>query len=548
MPIQENLLPTSADQLGRKLARMVLPSAGELRRAAGLSPDQAKEGMKELRQRGLVDSAELGALVPGVRRYWLSEEGLDHFEASAEQRSWHGPGAVGNLLQYDMPKVEAVNAVADGYARANGVPVSAVHWVARAPMCAMVESATPGGGSAYVVVCWAPLMDTESELWYRLVSVPGAMRERSLEPNRQFLPAGLAVVAASEWGAARALTMACAVLGRWVPPSHITGWYHGDAGWHMSDGRSVTEGTSPERVPRLLLRISELRPEASDRKLGKKYLDRLLGRVLWAGGAGRKRLELLTLVGAYPVGAVGQYQALVGEAPGGKTTKDRMKTLKEKGLVGVVTPAVRATGPKGVPVTLSQLGQGADRLALTQAGRALFCNFHGGKPGGLSGHMKMGHLRTRRRGGRVEDQWRYRHEDILYQTMAWFAEAGCPVAPGWQARTTLADGRGIDPDGKVLLHTPWGRSWCNLEVERSRISFSGLRPRCEKYGSEYRRDTHPALFICPDDRAESNLHRAAAFDPRPRILTTTLRRLKARGVLGAGVWSHYGAPVTLAAP
>ena len=34
----------------------------------------------------------------------------------------------------------------------------------------------------------------------------------------------------------------------------------------------------------------------------------------------------------------------------------------------------------------------------------------------------MGHLRTRRRGGRVEDQWRYRHEDILYQTMAWFAQ------------------------------------------------------------------------------------------------------------------------------
>ena len=270
MPKQETPLPTSADQLGRKLTRMVLPSAGELRRAAGLSPDQSKEGLRELTREGLVDSAELGALVPGVRRYWLREEGLARFEASEEQRSWHGPGAVGCLIQYDMPKVEAMNAVADHYATATGVTVAAVHWVARAPMCAVVEYAIPGGGSAYVVVCWASLMDTESELWYRLVAVPGAMRERSLEPNRQFLPAGLAVVAASEWGAARALTMACAVLGRWVPPSHITGWYHDHSGWHMSDGRAVTEGTSPERVPRLLLRTSELRPEASVQEAGEE--------------------------------------------------------------------------------------------------------------------------------------------------------------------------------------------------------------------------------------------------------------------------------------
>ena len=55
MSIQEKLLPTTADELGRKLVGMVLPSARELRRAAGLSPDQAKEGMKELVGEGLVD-------------------------------------------------------------------------------------------------------------------------------------------------------------------------------------------------------------------------------------------------------------------------------------------------------------------------------------------------------------------------------------------------------------------------------------------------------------------------------------------------------------
>ena len=78
----------------------------------------------------------------GVPRYWLREEALGRFEASEEQRSWHGPGAVGNLLQYDMPKVEAVNAIADQYAKANGVTVAAVHWVERGPMAAVVGYAT----------------------------------------------------------------------------------------------------------------------------------------------------------------------------------------------------------------------------------------------------------------------------------------------------------------------------------------------------------------------------------------------------------------------
>ena len=145
MTMQERKpLPTSADQLGQKLARMVLPSAGELWRATSLSSDQFKERMKELRQRGLVDSAELGALVRAAPRYWVREEGIDRFEASAEQRSWHGPDAVGCLIQYDMPKVEAVNAIAARYATATGVPVSAVHWVERGPMSAVGEYAIPG--------------------------------------------------------------------------------------------------------------------------------------------------------------------------------------------------------------------------------------------------------------------------------------------------------------------------------------------------------------------------------------------------------------------
>ena len=149
----------------------------------------------------------------------------------------------------------------------------------------------------------------------------------------------------------------------------------------------------------------------------------------------------------------------------------------------------------------------------------------------------------------VEDRWTYRHDDIVYDLLAAFGKEGCPFAPGWQARTALANGQGLDPDGKVLLVSPWGLGWWNLENELSDNSYGALKPRVAKYWSEHRRDADGALFVLPDDRAERNLHLAASeLEPRPMVLTTTLRRLKDHGVLGPGVWSYYGTPVTLAAP
>ena len=125
-------LPNSADELGRKLIRMVLPSGRELRRAAGLSRDRFKDGINHLINQKLVDSAKFGGLVQGVRRYWLRREGLDDFEASEEEKTWHEPDAIGTLVDYDMPKVEAVHAVADRYVT-EGRTISAIHFVEREP-------------------------------------------------------------------------------------------------------------------------------------------------------------------------------------------------------------------------------------------------------------------------------------------------------------------------------------------------------------------------------------------------------------------------------
>ena len=555
-----NPLPKSAVALGRKLVKRVLPSGGQLRRATGLSRDQFQDGIRCLTNAGLVRSAEFGSLVRPVRRYWLSQEGLNHFGASEEEKTWHGDDAIGTLILYDMPKVEAVHAVADRYAT-GGRTISAVHFVEEWPLCAVVEITVPGEGRpALLVICWASTMDTQSKLFHRLEAIPEAMLQRTLTPDDQCFPAAMAVVGHSEWSVARALTMASVVLRKWIPPSHITAWYHRDDVWHMSDGRSATDGVPPGETPGLLPPIPLLRPVPNTRGLGNKRIDRLIPRLLWSGRSGQKSLELLTLVGDFPVGAVGQYRALSGEAPRGKQTEKRFRELIRLGLVEVCTTQARAKAskrfPRDMPVTLSEIGQGADRYVLSQTGRTAYSRMHGGHPYDLPQRTDLGRLHTEVHDEhdksivlRVEDRWPYQHEDIIYHVLAEFAEGGCPIAPGWQARTALARGRGIHPDGKVLIISPLGLRWHNIEVELSDTSYGALKPRCAKYNSSHRRDDDPVLFICPHDRAERNLHWATAeLAPRPRIFTATLRRLKDWGVFGDGAWVEYGTPVSLAAP
>ena len=158
----------------------------------------------------------------------------------------------------------------------------------------------------------------------------------------------------------------------------------------------------------------------------------------------------------------------------------------------------------------------------------------------------MGRLRAVVKGVET-DIWPYRHEDDAYETLAQFCEMGCTIAPGSRARVALADGTRIDPDGMVLVETPWGRLWCFFEFELSDRSYKAVEPRVEKYASEHRRDTHPVLFVCHDDRAEANFHAAGVECGRlPQMLTTTLRRLRDAGVAGTGVWFYYGLPRTLA--
>ena len=631
----QNGIPVSerTTRVVQSLFWTVLPSAGLLVTVGRLSEDQVKRGLRDLNEREFVEIHELGCLLPPVPVVAWTERGLDHFEANEWQRSWCGADGLGNLALHDFAKVEAVKGVAPLYATGGWV-LQRIHFFERRPMIAAAEYHHPDHHApAYMVFCWVSMLENQRELFERIEALEEAMQAVSVDPGNTFWPAGIALLAASEWGAARALCLAPAALSGWVHRGSVAGWYYGSGGWHLSDAVSARTGEPPEGMPPLLDPIRELRPSISTRKLGKRKLENVLARSLWAGRGGHKLVELLTLVAIYPCGSVAHYQHLVGEKPGRTDTRKRLKRLEKMGLIEVVTKHGRAKRsgrwPKDIPVTLSDRGQGAHRYAATLSGRVHFCYVHGGRPEDLFRRTMLGRLKTevrekvllhlltlswmvhllyapgvrpldlsdlaelarhwnqlrqetlvhlltlclmvqlnhapgrtpvdtlslaemariwaQLREGMVADRWLYQHEDIIYEILGQLRDNGCAFGPGWQARTTLADEQRIDPDAVVRVGTPWGRWWCYLEVELSDRTYGAVRPRCDKYGSPNRRDNLPVLIVCRDDQAEGNFHLAAADSDRPpRMLTTTLSRLKEGGVFGPGVWSRYGQPVTLA--
>ena len=524
------LLPKRAETMGRALLDRPLFTTNQLRSGTGLSEDQAKWGIQDLRDNEFIASVEFGALLLGVNHHWLTEEGLDYFRATDVQRSWHGQHGVGNLVIYDMLKVEAVNDLAVLFANRSW-KLSGIQWCEGEPMAAVVAYLHPDHEwPAYQLFCMSSMMENHRELFSRLQQLPDGILGHSLNPDEPFYPAGPSIVADNEWGAAQALGMAQALLSGWVSGANITGWYHGGDSSYVSDGWSAQTGITPTQISPLETPTDPLRLAPSARKLGPRRFDRIVDGCLWTGGAGQGLFFVLTLLGQYPVISVSHLTALAGEARTGEETGKRLAKLVEMGLAELVVSNVRATA-RGF--TISRRGQGASRYAATHPGRLALCYAFGGKPGALHSRSGLSSLHAEKGG------WSFRHEDGVYEILAQYRENGCAVGPGWRAHATLANGLRIEPDGMVLRNTPWDKLWCKLELELSDFSVKAFKPRCEKYGSEDRRDSHPLMMACRDDRAENNFHRAvAAYAPGLRVFTSTVRRLREGGVFGKNAWEY----------
>ena len=585
-----------ADRLREHILGLLLPTTSELVVASGLTPQQVKDDIHDYLKAGFLDSAEIGCLLPGVPLFWPTASGLDHWEATEEQRTWFRPEALANMIYFDLPKLESVRDISR-VCSTDEQPLSAIQFYEGLPMFAVAEHHPPGDTPTYAVFVWASLMDRERDVFHKLESLPDAMKSQLVDPAGTFYPGRVCIVAHDEWDANRALKLARPLLAKWIVPTNITAWYYRDGSWNFSDAHTLLTGRPPTALYPLLPGIGRLRPSISARKEHAKF-EGIVANSLWSGRAGQGLFKVLTVVGKYPVAAIDHYKAWLGEAPTSTRFQDRLETLVGLGKIEVVAESAYASdgnllktwireaaaspmaqgrlddlvrlgvvevvgetyayipkegkGRKGKPVTLglrdwsravpmaiSQRGQGQPRYALTTSGRSLLCYAQGGYPKNL-------HTRTRL--GRVASgSWNMQHEDCAYEVLAQWAEMGCPIAPRWMVPITLADGSRIEPDGAVLVETPlWGRTWCHLETELSDRTPRAIGPRCKRYGSPHRLDDGPLLIVAYNQLAEQHFQDAGRrYDLR--MLTTTLGRLAEAGVAGPGVWSHYGTPVTLRA-
>ena len=554
-------LPVRAERLERPLGRALLPTRSLLVEISGLSPQQVKDDIRDWKRCGLLDSAEIGGPGGSTPIYWPNSLGLDHIEASVEQRSWLSKAALANLMEFHLPKVKAVNDIAK---LCNTGHLTRFQFYDDSPMIAVAEHNPPGPFPQYDVFVWASLMDRQRDLYHRFESLLEALQAQSTDAKTIFLPSRVFIIAADEWIATRALRLLPAFPTGWFLPDITTAWYYRRGAWEFSDLSSLLYGTIPRRIVPPRLGTGRLRPSVSVRGLRPEQPDRITVPPLFRGRGAPGLFQLLTEVMKFPVGAVDHYRAFVGDADASTRTQDRLDTLVELKMIQVVSEAGYASDgnllKKGVhrwseevPMVISPRGQGQKRYATTSKGRENIRLAHGGTTLQQINRTKLRKaisIPAKRNSKRKRNEvkpgtWNIQHEDTVYDVLAQAAEMRCSIGPTWTAVITMADGRRIEPDGVMRVWTPqFGRRWCSLEAELSVRDLRSIERRFRKYGSPYRIDDSPLLVVAYNDSAEDNFHLFGS-EYLLRMLTTTMQRLAEFGVFGRGVWSHYGARATL---
>ena len=106
---ERDIQPMRADRLREHILGLLLPTTSELVVASRLTPQQVKDDLRDYKGKGFLDSAEMGCLLQGAPVFWPTPLGLDHMEATEEQRTWFSEAGLANLLRFDLPKPESTD-------------------------------------------------------------------------------------------------------------------------------------------------------------------------------------------------------------------------------------------------------------------------------------------------------------------------------------------------------------------------------------------------------------------------------------------------------
>lgn len=584
----------------RQVFMTPLVSCAEIAYANGLDEARVMEAARFLERRGFLRSVSFGCLMPRTARYCLTPGYVDAGswnDYAPDIVSWHSDDAIGCLLRYDMPRVEAINQVAVRYVP-GGWELEGVAWVDGDAVQAVGlygwKRSPHIKGLVYFV--WVSRWDTEQEVWERLTDLPDAASAIA-EPS---LPANVVLVGDDRWAVTGALPMAVERLkASGVAPSQIAAWTWA-GGWQAASGASLLGGAARPFKPTL----APVEPERfawprSRRSLGRMKLETVMDGCPWTRRDCSTLYGFFTLVGEYPGGSTVHYAALRGKSEKDGTAWTSMGRLTELGLVteagiaGVVNlPASdraqllseRGQGRMRLRLSLSPQTEGmlADlaekiedlerKLAEAPAGEsteelaekiedletklgdlAKLAGLAVGQAGKSANGayclmLTHGHLSYReivRRSGliRLPDRLGDRriHDDVLVDLLGRLCLLGCEVAPTSRVITVSLDGERIESDAVVYCSSPAGTGHHRLELERSHLGPKAVRDRLERYARQF--SQYPLLVVCATNRGAGHFDSIGQELGIP-VVATSIPRLREKG-FSDPAWIHQGQDVSV---
>ena len=501
LPVSEAAKRVVEVMVGMSLATQSRLAAALRRTTADLQAPLA-----ELREKGLVTSVVLGSAAAGSKpaeRLYFTDLAIEQFGDLPV--TWHEAGNRAALLDR-LPVVDACYLAAtaiDRYGRflefrwLDGVGLSAV---------ARYEH-------GWVGLIWSGMLETVTELDARFGRLAADISSLAVGWESHPWPGILAAVVPDPWQRELVLNAAR----RWGLDGQV-------ATWCISDGSRT--GASTEGVSR-----GWIHQEVAPREIGNWAWDDRVQSSIWAQLRTPFLYRVFRIIAEYPGINRRMTQRMLGEAPGGTSTKQCIRTLIRLNLVEELSDRDIDGRNRSASATKKWLclsPRGIDRLARMERGTA-----------------------TAYRGAAMAQSWirkprRKKHELGAAALMADCRWAGLSTAAGWRYYDGMGSRGAVVPDGMVYLtRCPYGAGWAFLEYERAARSPSKVHPKLKNYWGPTRRMDRPLLVVCWNDTAESNFHDIGG-DGSTRMLTTTISRLDEHGPLGNfECWSFYGQKVQI---
>ena len=486
-------LPVSegARQLVPTLLQLPLASARDIAAVVHRRVDGLYRRLRELRDYGFVNAVKVGSSHGPVERWWVVEKGMRTMGFT--QDTWHDDWGLCRLLER-LPLVGPFYQAAGSVESMGQMEIFQWH----TDLCFDASIKYERG---WMTLFWSGLLEREKSIFARLQDM-GTTLMKYGRGDPFTWPGLICFVVTDQWQ--RELVYRAA----WK-----AGLLHSVATWCIADGSR--DGNWDPVDSR-----GYVYQEVLARDLGGWPWDDRLASSIWAVQSDSSLIDgALNTVVEWP----GAYPKTVGLATGVtdvKRVQRVLSSLTKRKSVDRHTHGAGyryVTNPKGFHDLARRDGVGNSGSALEK-------------------HLPPW----------LKTSGSQRHDDNVLSLVCRFMEAGLPVAAGWRSWEKPGGNRGIAPDGMVLLaRGPYGPGWAYIEYERTARGRKGAIKKLLGYGSSFRQDNLPVLFVVRNDTTEENFHEQG-LALNIRLITTTEDRLSQYGALGGyETWSMYGNPVAL---